>query len=215
MAAREPQLSAYAATKRAGEDVVSTSLRRWSCGWTTVRPCAVYGPSDRETLAIFRAASHLIFPLPSPRKGRLALIHAADAADAIACLCSHAPIGRTFELTDQRIEGYMWPEIIAALELSLARSVLALPLPGSIVRAAAILNTLAGKVTGQTPVFTMGKASEILHSDWGSSADRLPSSQVWQPKITLNEGFRETVSWYRAHGWLPAAQKMRDAGSTH
>ena len=204
MAAREPQLSAYAATKREGEEVVSTRLSKMPRAWTIVRPCAVYGPSDRETLAIFRAASHLIFPLPGPRKGRLALIHAADAASAIVSLCGHGPAGRVFELTDERIEGYAWPEIIAALETSLGKKVLALPLPALVVRAAAAANTLAAKIGGQTPVFTTGKAREILHPNWGSSVDRLPPPRVWQPKITLNDGFRDTVSWYRAQGWLAA-----------
>jgi nucleoside-diphosphate-sugar epimerase len=155
-------------------------------------------------LAIFRAASHRIFPLPGPRTGRLALIHAADAAGAIVSLCRHGPAGRIFELTDQHVEGYAWPEIIAALETALGRKISALPLPALVVRAAAMANMLAAKIGGQTPVFTMGKAREILHSDWGSSADRLPPPQLWQPTITLSDGFRDTVAWYRAQKWLAA-----------
>jgi nucleoside-diphosphate-sugar epimerase len=202
MVAREPQLSAYAATKRASEEVVATALQKRLHDWTTVRPCAVYGPSDTETLTIFRAAAHRIFPLPGPRKGRVGLIHAADAARAIVSLCNRGVRGN-FELTDQRVEGYLWPEIVAALEASLGRTVFTLPLPGSLVRAAAALNTLAAKLGGRTPVFTVGKAREILHSDWGSSADRLPPPQVWQPEITLGDGFHDTVCWYRARNWLP------------
>jgi nucleoside-diphosphate-sugar epimerase len=213
MAAREPHLSAYAASKREGEEVVSTTLKRGLHDWTTVRPCAVYGPSDRETFAIFRAASHKIFPLPGPRNGRLALIHAADAAGAIVSFSGHRTAGRIFELTDQRIEGYAWPEIIATLETALGTKILVVPVPALVVRAAAIGNMLAAKIGGQPAVFTTGKAREILHSDWGSTADRLPPSQLWQPKITLSEGFRDTVSWYREHKWLAAGQsKPRPAG---
>lgn len=203
MAAREPQLSAYAATKRASEEVASTTLQSRLHDWTIVRPCAVYGPSDTETLAIFRAAAYRVFPLPGPRKGRVGLIHAADAARAIVSLCNRGTGGQNFELTDQRVDGYLWPEIIAALEASLGRTVLTLPLPVPLVRAAAALNMLAAKVGGYTPVFTMGKAREILHSDWGSSADRQPPPQLWQPEIALSDGFRDTVSWYRAQSWLP------------
>src|SRR5262249_13503737 len=51
MAAREPGLSSYARTKRAGEELLMTVLNP-RCDWTIVRPCAIYGPWDRETLTI-------------------------------------------------------------------------------------------------------------------------------------------------------------------
>jgi 2-alkyl-3-oxoalkanoate reductase len=211
MAAREPQLSAYAATKRESEQVVAAGLRGHD--WTTVRPCAVYGPSDRETLAIFRAAVHRVFPLPAPRKGRLALIHAADAADAIARLSDHGPAARVLELTDRRVEGYGWPEIIAAIEAAMGTKLLVVPLPGVTVRAAAIVNLVAAKLAGRTAILTPGKAREILHSDWGSAADRQPAPEIWFPKIGLNDGFRDTVSWYREQNWLsPARSRPLAAG---
>ena len=53
LAAREPQLSPYAASKRAAEEVVASR----SGPWLTVRAPAVYGPGDRETLAYFRAVA--------------------------------------------------------------------------------------------------------------------------------------------------------------
>jgi len=204
MAAREPHLSAYAGTKREGEAVVAAGLQGRPHGWTTVRPCAVYGPSDRETLTLFRAAAGRVFPLPAPRLGRLALIHAADAAGAIAGLCARAPAGRVFELADRRVEGYGWPEIIATLEAAVGNRVLVLPLPAPVVRAAAAMNMAAAKLTGRTAIFSLGKAREILHGDWGSAADRQPAPDVWRPKIGLIEGFRDTVSWYREQGWLPS-----------
>lgn len=203
MVAREPHLSDYAATKRASEELVSTALRTRSHDWTTVRPCAVYGPSDRSTLAIFRAATYRIFPSPAPRKGRVALIHASDAAGAIASLCDRGHAGRIFELTDQRVEGYAWHEIIGAIENAVGKKVLTLPLPGSVVRAAALMNMTAARLTGRTAIFTSGKAREILHADWGSAADRQPPPDLWHPKIGLSEGFRDTVSWYRERRWLP------------
>ena len=203
MVAREPQLSAYAGTKREGEEVVARALRGRPHDWTIVRPCAVYGPADRETLTIFRAATHRIFPLPGPRAGRVALIHVADAANAIADLGDHGPMDETFELTDERVEGYAWPEIIAAVEAAMDTKVLTLPLPALVVRAAAVANMVAARLTGRTAIFTPGKAREILHADWGSAADRLPPAEIWTPRIGLNDGFRDTVSWYRMQSWLP------------
>jgi nucleoside-diphosphate-sugar epimerase len=213
MAAREPHLSDYAGSKHKGEETLG-DLRRGT--WTIVRPCAVYGPWDRETLTIFRAAAFGILPLAGPRAGRLALIHAADAADAILALGSEGPSRRVFELTDGCVAGYGWDRIVAALETAIGRKVLPLKLPPIAVRAAAAVNIAAAGLTGRIPIFTPGKAREILHGDWGSTAERLPPPAVWQPRIGLNEGFRDTVSWYRAQGWLPAgAAGPLLAGVTH
>ncbi len=212
MVAREPQLSSYATTKREGESALS-SLRRGA--WTVVRPCAVYGPWDRETLPIFQAASRRFFPLTGSREGRVALIHAADAADAIVALCGHVPAGRVFELTDRCVAGYGWREIVHALESAVGTRVLPVTLPAIAVRAAATVNAMAARLVGATPIFTPEKAREILHADWGSVAERLPPPDIWQPKIGLNDGFRDTVSWYREQRWLsPATSRLRPAGVT-
>jgi nucleoside-diphosphate-sugar epimerase len=206
MVAREPQLSSYAASKRDGEEAMA-ALRGHD--WSIARPCAVYGPRDRETLVLFQAAARGILPLLGPARGRVALIHAADAADAVAGLCERGQTGRIFELTDRRIDGYSWLEIAAAAEDAVGTRALTVPLPAVVVRAAAAVNMLAARLSGRTPIFTPGKAREILHADWGSAADRQPPTDIWQPAIELAAGFRDSVSWYRDRDWLPAAAPAR------
>ena len=200
MVAREPHLSAYAETKRESEAALA-ALRHG--GWTVVRPCAVYGPWDRETLAIFQGAARGIFPMAGPRQGRVALIHASDAARAVASLCDQEGAGQVFELTDRRVEGYAWGEIAAAAAQAAGNRVLKLSLPAIAVRWAAAVNVAAARLIGRTPMLTPGKAREILHRDWGSTAERQPPPDLWQPRIGLDEGFRDTVTWYRSQDWLP------------
>lgn len=200
MVAREPSLSDYARTKREGEEAMK-ALRH---DWTIVRPSAVYGPWDTETLAIFKAAAGRIFPVPTRRDSRVALIHAADVAGAIVGLCGAGHSGRIFELTDRRIEGYGWGEIVAALEKAVGVKAMAVPVPGLAVRATALANMAIARLARRTPIFTLGKAREFLHADWGSAPDRQPPPDLWRPAIGLDEGFRETASWYRDRNWLPS-----------
>jgi nucleoside-diphosphate-sugar epimerase len=200
MAAREPHLSAYAETKRESEGLLS-GLRHG--GWSVVRPCAIYGPWDRETLAIFRSAVRGIFPLAGPSRGRVTLIHATDAARAVSSICDSDESGRIFELTDGRIDGYDWNEIARAAEEAVGGKVLKLPLPAVAVHATAAANALVSRLVGRTPMLTPGKAREILHADWGSTGGRQPPPSQWQPRIALADGFRDTVSWYRERQWLP------------
>jgi nucleoside-diphosphate-sugar epimerase len=64
LAAREPKLSLYGASKARSEELVQRS----GLDWAIVRPPAVYGPGDRETLDLFKAARLGLVPLP-PRGG--------------------------------------------------------------------------------------------------------------------------------------------------
>jgi 2-alkyl-3-oxoalkanoate reductase len=203
MAAREPSLSTYARTKHAAEQLLLAVLNR-QCDLTIVRPCAIYGPWDRETLTIFRAIDYHILLRPRVVHGRIAVIHATDAAAAIASLCEQGPPHSLFELTDERTEGYSWDEIVRTAEVALNSRALVIPLPGPAVRAAAAVSLAAARLLRRTPMFTPEKAREVLHADWGSKLESQPPRGLWRPAIGLAQGFRDTVRWYRDQRWLTA-----------
>ncbi|WP_207461660.1 NAD-dependent epimerase/dehydratase family protein [Azospirillum sp. SYSU D00513] len=200
LAAREPGLSGYAASKRAGEEAAVEAFGGGN--WVVLRPPAIYGPGDRETLTVFRAARAPIVPLFHGPESRVCLIHADDAAAAVAALCAGGPSARVYELSDERREGYGWREVIEAAARAVGSSPRLLPVPGALVHAAASLSGGAARLTGRTAMLTPGKAREMLHPDWSSEAGRQPSPAIWQPRVRLDEGFRDTVAWYRAAGWL-------------
>ena len=77
LAARQPQLSAYAYSKNAGEKVL---LDRPALPWTIFRPPAVYGPGDKEMLPLLKLARMGFIVQPGPREQRLSLLHVEDLA---------------------------------------------------------------------------------------------------------------------------------------
>ena len=93
LAAREPRLSNYAASKRAGED----AAREIRPDALIVRPPAIYGPGDTETLGLFKiAAQSPVLPVLSP-DARVAMIHVQDAAAKLAAFCRQ-PVSGLVEL---------------------------------------------------------------------------------------------------------------------
>ena len=198
LSAREPHLSAYAASKAAGEAAVREILP--SERLTVVRPPAIYGPGDRETLALFRTVARLpIVPAPGPADARLALIHAADAAAQIAALASAPPSGRVYALADARPQGYGWREILRAAGKAVGRTPPMIQVPAApAARIAA--GSLLGRI-GPAQIFTPGKARETLHGDWSVGPGEL-APQLPAPRFDLPTGFADAVAWYRAHRWL-------------
>ena len=201
LAAREPQLSDYAFSKRAGEDAVRVAYADTPGQLTVLRPPAIYGPWDRETLAIFKGATRPFVPVFG--QGRAAMIHAADAAAAIAAIATgEAAANRLWTLADGQPQGYTMAELLAEAARATGSSPRFIRVPNGVVQAAGHLSGWWGQRRGQAPLFTAGKAREILHPDWSVSAAELLPATIHEPRIGLAEGFAATAAWYRQAGWL-------------
>jgi len=199
LAAREPGLSDYADSKRAGEDAARAASRG---PLTIVRPPAIYGPGDVETLALFKLAGRSpILPLPGGPAARLAVAHVDDVVETILALIpTEAPPG-PFAVGGDRPEGYAWREIFAAAAAAMHRNPAFVTLPPWLTRTAASASRAVGQLTGAAPIFTPGKAREILHPDWSvSPGEQAPGAP--KAKFNIKDGFADAVAWYRAHGWL-------------
>ncbi|VAW02160.1 FIG010773: NAD-dependent epimerase/dehydratase [hydrothermal vent metagenome] len=196
--AREPQLSPYANSKAASEKAALAHKGPV----VIIRPNAVYGPGDRETLQVFEVASGRFHPVINQPDARIAMIHAQDAAKAITALAqSTAPLG-LFEISDPRTDGYSWQEITKTAVAAVGGRYRPIPVTPMLLKIAAIFSELAGKFQKNPPIFTQGKVREILHGNWSVQATKQIPAALWQAEIQLDEGFEQTVCWYRQQGWL-------------
>lgn len=199
MAAREPGLSPYAASKRAGEDAAVSALDGRGVALAVLRPSVIYGPWDREGLALIRMARAPVAPVPRAPEPRIAMVHAADAAAAVAALCrDSAPAGARYEVTDARCGGYAWRELLQVIRNLDGRGPPRFAtVPDAAMLAAGAAADAWSAVTGRTSLFGLGKAREILHRDWSSAPERQPPPALWTPRIGLESGLRETLDWWR------------------
>ena len=82
LAAREPQLSAHAASKQQGERALMDSSGNTE--WTVFRPTAVYGPGDREIMPVLRWMARGVAPLLGSGNGRFSGSHGLAAFEGRA-----------------------------------------------------------------------------------------------------------------------------------
>jgi nucleoside-diphosphate-sugar epimerase len=191
LAAREPQLSPYAASKRAAEAVVA----RRSGRWLTVRAPAVYGPGDRETLTYFRMAKHGFALQPDRPDARLSLIHVEDLAEALAGSLDRSVEPGVYEIDDAHVGGYSHADMASAAAAAFGRTIRAIRVGRGLMTTVALFNTLRPGAQ----ILSTDKVRELFHPDWTAQGTRLPG---FSPTIGLRDGFRDTILWYRAHGWL-------------
>lgn len=201
MAARHPELSGYAASKRAGEQAVIDVLGLPQL--SIIRPPAIYGPGDRETMIFFELASRKLVPLPGKPSARIALIHVEDAAHLLAERVSGQPTGRVQAIADERPSGYSWQEILGAASSAVGNtSPRYFSLPSGLVRAVGGGAGAIAKIVGKAGMVSAGKIRELLHEDWAVPAAELLREANAAPQHGLTEGFAATANWYREAGWL-------------
>jgi len=214
LAARAPDLSAYAASKRAGEAAIAVELGA-AARWVVLRPSVIYGPGDREGRALYRLASAGIVPAPRAPEPRIALVHAEDVAGAVVTLCRSGPSAACFEVTDACPDGYGYREFLTMIGAARGRRPRFLGVPDPVLLAAGVAADAWSSVTGRPRVFGRGKVRELLHRDWTSSPGQQLPRPVWSPRIGLREGLPATVAWWasldrrQAEGNRPGMARLR------
>ena len=194
LAAREPGLSDYGASKAAADTAVCAA----PLSTAIVRPPAVYGPGDRETLALFRLARGGIVPVVG--QGRFSVIHVADLAAALLAIAT-ATATATYEVADGS-PPFTQASFAQAIAAALNRLIRIVPLPATLLPIGAAIDTAIARARGRTPKLSQDRARYFAHPDWTADPAPLIATGLWRPAIPAAQGLAETAAWYRAAGWL-------------
>ncbi|SDD53893.1 NAD-dependent epimerase/dehydratase family protein [Kordiimonas lacus] len=200
MAAREPMLSHYGASKRASELVLTA--RNWPFTWTIVRPPAIYGPGDKEILKLFKALKYRLLPAPGSRHNRFAMIHGRDMASALVALSDGKNKSAVLELDDGKSGGYTLADVAEALGGKHDKPPFILPIPFPILGLIGFINGLIATIIRRPVMLTMSTARYLCHKDWTVRNARRPHLTNWAPQYDLKAGLKSTIDWYRKNGLL-------------
>ncbi len=201
VAARSPEISAYAESKRGAE--LALAEHSGNLRWTIVRPPAVYGPRDTATLKLFKLLRGGLLPVPSRRGNRLSLIFVSDLCEAvISLILSSASDGKTFEIRDECEAGYSWLDIANAGGRVFGRHVTCVPVPRVVMSVVALANQAICGITRSTPTITRGKVREIFYKDWVCRENDLTRCTNWRPNVSIYGGFERSINWYLENNLL-------------
>lgn len=189
LAAREPDLSWYAGSKRAAEALLE---RRPDLDWLILRPPVVYGPGDREMLPVFKAMTWGIAPVPGDATARISLVQVTDLVTAIiACLQSSATRHQTLTLCDGKTGGYDWREMADLVGTVWGRKVRLWQVPSWLLDGVAWVNVQAARLIGAAPMLTPPKLRELRHHNWVVNNEDIARTAGWQPETGLRQGLEE------------------------
>jgi nucleoside-diphosphate-sugar epimerase len=198
---RPVPVEAYGRSKLQAEQAVARY--RDALPITIVRPASVYGPRDRDFLAVFRQASHRVALHAVPRDHAFSIVHVDDVVRALMLAGEHpAAVGRTYFVADET------PVTWRALYDEVARAARAQPLqvqlPLAAVLVAARAGDLVSSITGRPTLLNRNKAALARPRWWLCDASRARAELGWTSRVSLRDGVRDTYLWYVEAGWLRA-----------
>ncbi len=174
MAAREPQLSHYAASKRAGEDQIRQVLQAQYKGQhigqlAIIRAPAVFGPGDVATQPFMKAIQKGVLPVPGGagwRDRRLSLVYVKDLARDLV----RAALGGHYDdqiVSPATITDTNWSTFAGLCAQAAEHPVRPMALPIALLYPLAALTSVTSRLMGVGHL-TLGKLREFMHSDWST-----------------------------------------------
>lgn len=201
LAARAPDVSAYAASKYAAESHLKKHQR--DLEYVVVRPPAVYGPGDRATLPLLRLISRRLALVPGSPACRFSLLYVDDLVALLTGLLQQPKWqGTVIEPDDGRVGGYTWRDLTEIIGDCLGKPIRCLFLPQPLLLGAARFFEVAARLFDQSPILSYGKVREFYYTQWISEWRRSTEVANWEPKVPFRQGFQQAWQWYHSAGWL-------------
>jgi nucleoside-diphosphate-sugar epimerase len=165
-----------------------------------VRPCAIFGPGDRDFLEYFRLVKRGLIPVPRQRK-LVSLCYVKDLVHALD-LCAQTSVdsGEIFNIADPR--PYAWEELGEAAAAALGRRIRRVKIPMSVIYGASLLSELKNRFTRNAGTFDRNKYRDLAQPAWVIDVEKASQMLSFRPRYTLNMAMQETIAWYVAQKWL-------------
>lgn len=206
LAAREPSISHYAASKRAAEDALAQFTDAMQV--LVLRPAAVYGPGDKATLPLLAALLSRVAVLPGQREQRFSLIHVEDLA-RICVEAVSSPITGLRELDDGEGD-HGWDALIAISRQHFGRPQQVAFLPRGLAMGVGHAGDAVARLRGRPSMVSAAKMRELYFPSWVTVPPGWPRSQA----ISLRDGLPSTIEAYQAQGLLPRVPVVAKSRST-
>jgi nucleoside-diphosphate-sugar epimerase len=204
LAAREPGLNAYGASKAAAERALVDVADKMTI--TVLRPAAIYGPGDTATLPLLQALMSRIAIIPGSPVARFGMVHVDDVARALTAAVRDANAG-TFEI-DDGAEAHNWPELLRISRENFGVPERVFYIPQSVALTLGIFGDGVARLRKKPSLINSGQIRQIYHADWRVKGTRWP---LINP-VQLKDGLPQTIRWYQAQGLLPQ-RKAPDKGA--
>lgn len=198
----------YQKTKLKAEQLVLGVSQSGDMEVVVVRPCSMYGPGDLRMLKMFSMLSKGTFFKVGPCQENFHAVYIDDVVDGVLRAAETPGIGGEVFIVGGPsylpLEEYI---DIAASAVGTHKPRIRLPY-WSLISAAWLCEKICVPLRVEPPLHI--RRVRFFRNNRAFSISKARQQLHYEPKVSLEEGMRRTVSWYRHQGLLPPV-----VGSSH
>lgn len=192
-------VSAYGQSKRMGEELTLAHARELPL--IILRPCAVYGPRERDIYTFFKLLSKKIKPCLSGEDQHISLCYIEDIIQAILLAArSQESSGEIYFLSDGH--DYFLEEVGDIFARAMGVKAYRIRVPKWMIMSLASFSEYFSKLFRKPPLLNKGKVEEILQRNWVCDITKARNALGFEPRVPLEQGARLTFEWYKKENWL-------------
>ncbi len=192
-------VSPYGRSKRMGEELALAHSHELPL--LILRPCAVYGPRDKDIYAFFKLLAKGIKPCLSGRDRHISLCYVGDIVRGILLAAEdQQPSGEIFFLSDGH--DYRLEEIGDIIARAMEVTPFCVRVPEWMLFGVASVSQYLSKLTGKPALLNRAKVEEMVQGNWVCDITKAQTLLGFAPRIPLTQGAKLTFEWYRKEKWL-------------
>ncbi|HPG40495.1 MAG TPA: NAD-dependent epimerase/dehydratase family protein [bacterium] len=192
-------ISQYGKSKLLAEQAVLNYAD--SLAVTVIRPPSVYGPKDKDILAMFKMIDKGVALLPGSGKSQASMVYIDDLVAGLLLAAEQpAANGKVFYIAGD--EQYDWRTITTLMAAALGKKPLRLSVPLPLLDVIAFFSELGAKISHKPALLNRDKVLEMKQASWLCSNARAKQELGFAPHTSLAQGCSLTAAWYRQMGWL-------------
>lgn len=195
----EHPITTYGRSKLAQEQLAKKYMPKLPI--TIVRLHAIYGERDTEIYKVFQTYKMGLMTLVGFNEKRLNVLHVSDAVEGIYLAAEkEKAIGEIYFIASEKI--YTWQRFGEAIAKAYGRKALTINVPHFLVYTIAAIAQFFSMFSSRAATFNLEKAKDFVQKDWTCDVSKAKRDLGFRQKVSLEEGMKRTIDWYREMKWL-------------
>lgn len=166
-----------------------------------IRPTGVYGPREKDYFMMFKSIKNHIDFAAGYQPQDLTFIYVEDVVQAVFLAFNKGVNGTQYAISDGKVYSSTAFSNYIRRELG-NKWLIRIKAPLWLLRIITYIGELIGRATGKVSALNNDKYNILKQRNWRCDITPATEDLGYVPSVTLEEGVRRSVCWYKSNKWL-------------
>lgn len=192
-------ITTYGRSKLAQEELARNYMDKIPI--TICKVAAIYGERDTEIFIFFKTFSRGLMTMIGLHDKQVSLVHVIDVVRGLyLATASEKAVGQTYFITSEKY--YTWKKVGDTTSKVMSKKPLVVKVPHFVVYTIAAIAQFFSLFSSKAATLNIEKAKDITQPAWISDYKKAFNNFGFKQEISLEDGIKRTVDWYKKMKWL-------------